>query len=165
MAKNLRGYKRRELRCVIIEDFETGDVKKAIKQEDIEKALEQYTENEITKVYNPTTEQLKTINELLERKVEEDKIYSKIDGIDMLIRIIPMLTDIEVDLTKDEDVELINEIISDPNDVFNEVVLELNKIIMNINLNWVEGLKMLNKLPDEIINALADENKGSEKID
>lgn len=165
MAKNLRDYKRKELRCVIIEDFETGDVKKAIKQEDIEKALEQYTENEITKVYNPTTEQIKLINDILERKVEGEKVYSKIDGIDMLIKVIPMLTDIEIDLDKDEDIALINEIIEDPNDVFNEVVLELNKIIMNINLNWIEGLKLLNKLPDEIVNALADENKGSEKID
>lgn len=164
MAKNLREYKRKETRCLIVEDFETGDIKKLIKKEDIESALLKYTDNEITKVYNPTNEQLKEINELMERKVEGDKVYSKIDGIDMLIRVIPMLTDIEIDLDKQEDVDLINEIISDPNEVFNEVVLELNKIILNINLNWIEGLKIMNKLPDEIINALADETKGSEQI-
>ena len=164
MAKNLREYKRKEIRCLIVEDFETGDIKKLIKKEDIESALLKYTDNEITKVYNPTNEQLKEINELMERKVEGDKVYSKIDGIDMLIKVIPMLTDIEIDLDKQEDVDLINEIISDPNEVFNEVVLELNKIILNINLNWIEGLKIMNKLPDEIITALADETKGNEQI-
>lgn len=164
MAKNLREYKRKEIRCLIVEDFETGDIKKLIKKEDIEGALLKYTDNEITKVYNPTNEQLKEINELMERKVEGGKVYSKIDGIDMLIRVIPMLTDIEIDLDKQEDVDLINEIISDPNEVFNEVVLELNKIILNINLNWIEGLKIMNKLPDEIINALANETKGSDQI-
>lgn len=158
MAKNLRGYKRRELRCVIIEDFETGEIRKLIKQEEMEQALLKYTDNEITKVFNPTTKQVKAISDIIERNVEGDKIYSKVDGIDMLIKVIPMLTDIEIDLDKEEDVELINEIIEDPNDVFNEVVLEINKIIMNINLNWIDGLKLLNKLPDEIVNALAETN-------
>lgn len=161
--RNLKDYKRKELRCVIIEDFENGDVKKVVKQDEIERALLQYTDNEITKVYNPTTEQVKLINDILERKVEGEKVYSKIDGIDMLIKVIPMLTDIEIDLDKDEDISLINEIIEDPNDVFNEVVLELNKIIMNINLNWIDGLKLLNKLPDEIVNALAETTNGDVK--
>ncbi|MBS5307789.1 hypothetical protein [Clostridium sp.] len=162
MAKNLKDYRRKEIRCLMIEDFETGELKKITKQEDIEKALLQYTDNEITKIYNPTQEQIKKINDLIERKVEEEKIYSKIEGIDMLINVIPMLTDIEIDLDKEEDIALINEIIEDPNDVFNEVVLELNKIIMNINLNWIEGLKILNKLPDEIVNALAENSKSDE---
>ena len=94
---------------------------------------------------------------------DREKVYSKIDGIDMLIKVIPMLTDIEIDLDKDEDITLINEIIEEPNDVFNEVVLELNKIIMNINLSWIDGLKLLNKLPDEMINALAETTNGDVK--
>ena len=166
MAKNLREYKRKELKAIIVEDFETGDIKKITNQEEMEQALLKYTDNEITKVYNPTAEQVKSINELMERKTNGDRVYSKIDGIDMLIKVIPMLTDIKIDLDKDEDIELINEIISDPNDVFNEVVLELNKILMTINLNWIEGLKILNKLPDELINALADQtNESSEQIE
>lgn len=157
--RNLKDYKRKELRCIIIEDFETGDVFKVVKDEDIGKCLVKYTDNEITKVYNPTDKQVKEINELLERKVEGEKIYSKIEGMDMLIKVIPMLTNIKVDLDKKEDVELINEILSDPNQVFQEVVTELNKIIMNINLQWIENLKILNKLPDEIIGALAENGK------
>lgn len=154
--RSLKDYKRKEIRCLIIEDFETGNVFKAIKEEEIKNCLLKYSENEITKVYNPTQNQIEEINSIMERKAEDGKVYSKIEGVDMLIRVIPMLTNIEVDLDREEDVELINEIISDPNDVFNEVVMELNKIIMNINLKWIDNLKLLNKLPDEIINAMAN---------
>ena len=156
MMRNLKDYKRKEIRCLIIEDFETGNVFKAIKEEEIKNCLLKYSENEITKVYNPTQSQIEEINSIMERKAEDSKVYSKIDGVDMLIKVIPMLTNIEVDLDREEDIELINEIISDPNDVFNEVVMELNKIIMNINLKWIDNLKLLNKLPDEIINAMAN---------
>ena len=156
MMRNLKNYKRKEIRCLIIEDFETGNVFKVIKEEEIENCLLKYSENEITKVYNPTQEQIGEINSIMERKAEDGKVYSKIEGVDMLIRVIPMLTNIEINLDREEDVELINEIISDPNDVFNEVVMELNKIIMNINLKWIDNLKLLNKLPDEIINAMAN---------
>lgn len=154
--RSLKDYKRKEIRCLIIEDFETGNVFKAIKEEEIKNCLLKYSENEITKVYNPTQNQIEEINSIMERKAEDGKVYSKIEGVDMLIRVVPMLTNIEVDLDREEDVELINEIISDPNDVFNEVVMELNKIIMNINLKWIDNLKLLNKLPDEIINAMAN---------
>lgn len=153
--RNLKDYKRKEIRCLVIEDFETGDIIKLIKKDDIEEALLTYSENEITKIYNPSQKQLEEINSIIERNSDGEKVYSKINGIDMLIKIIPMLTDIEIDLDKEEDIELINEIISDPNDVFNEVVMEINKIIMNVNLKWIDNLKLLNKLPDEIVNAMA----------
>lgn len=154
--RNLKDYKRKEIRCLVIEDFETGDILKINKKDEIEKSLFNYSENEITKIYNPSQKQLEEINSIIERNTDGEKVYSKIDGIDMLIKIIPMLTDIEIDLNKEEDIELINEIISDPNDVFNEVVMEINKIIMNVNLKWIDNLKLLNKLPDEIINAMAE---------
>lgn len=153
--RNLKDYKRKEIRCLVIEDFETGDILKINKKDEIEKSLLNYSENEITKIYNPSQKQLEEINSIIERNTDGEKVYSKIDGIDMLIKIIPMLTDIEIDLNKEEDIELINEIISDPNDVFNEVVTEINKIIMYVNLKWIDNLKLLNKLPDEIINAMA----------
>lgn len=154
--RNLKDYKRKEIRCLVIEDFEAGDILKINKKDEIEKGLLNYSENEITKIYNPSQKQLEEINSIIERNTDGEKVYSKIDGIDMLIKIIPMLTDIEIDLDKEEDIELINEIISDPNDVFNEVVMEINKIIMNVNLKWIDNLKLLNKLPDEIINAMAE---------
>ena len=68
-----------------------------------------------------------------------------------------MLTDIKVDLNKEEDIELINEIIADPNEVFNMVANELNGIILRMNLEWVDNLKLLNEMPDEVINILANE--------
>lgn len=153
--RNLKDYKRKEIRCLVIEDFETGDIFKINKKDEIDRGLLNYSENEITKIYNPSQKQLEEINSIIERNTDGEKVYSKIDGIDMLIKIIPMLTDIKIDLDKEEDIELINEIISDPNDVFNEIVTEINKIIMYANLKWIDNLKLLNKLPDEIVNAMA----------
>ena len=31
---------------------------------------------------------------------------------------------------------------------------------MNINLDWINGLKLINKLPNEVIDALADMKNG-----
>lgn len=156
MAKQLKNYKRREIKALIIEDFESGKIFKLTNDYEIEKALVKYSENEVTKVFNPTSEQKNKIYELMDISNEGDNIVSKVDGIDLLIKIIPMLTDIEIDLTIDEDIELINDIINDPNDVFEMVAKELNGIIMKLNLDWIDNLKLLNELPDDIINALAN---------
>ena len=94
---------------------------------------------------------------MMDIKNEEDKLIGTIEGIDLLIKVIPMLTDIEVDLDKEEDVELINEIVADPNEVFNMVANELNSIILRMNLEWIDNLKLLNEMPDEVINVLANE--------
>lgn len=160
MSKKLSELKRKDIRCLIVEDFETGDIKKFIKQDDIEVALTKYTENEITKIFNPTSTQIKEISGFMNRSLSENKINSELNGMDMLISVIPMLTDIEVDLDKEKDIDEINEILSEPNEVFNQVILELNKIIMNINLDWINGLKLINKLPNEVIDALADMKNG-----
>lgn len=155
MAKLLKDLKRKEIRCLVVEDFETGRIFKVRNDDDIKECLGKYSVNEITKVFNPTNEQKQSIYNMMEVKEEDKKVVSKIEGMDLLINIIPMLTDIEIDLTKDEDVELINEIISDPNEVFDMVAVELNSIIMKMNLDWIDNLKLLNELPDEVLKALS----------
>ena len=157
MAKQLKDYKRKEIRCLIVEDFETGRIFKINKEEEFKNILNKYTEDEVTKIYNPDANQKAKIYELMDIKAEDGTVIGTIDGVDLLIKIIPMLTDIKVDLNKEEDIELINEIIADPNEVFNMVANELNGIILRMNLEWIENLKLLNEMPDEVINVLANE--------
>ena len=157
MAKQLKDYKRKEIRCLIVEDFETGRIFKINKEEEFKNILNKYTEDEVTKIYNPDANQKAKIYELMDIKAEDGTVIGTIDGVDLLIKIIPMLTDIKVDLNKEEDIELINEIIADPNEVFNMVANELNGIILRMNLEWVDNLKLLNEMPDEVINILANE--------
>ena len=157
MARQLKDYKRKKIRCLIVENFETGRVFKVNKEEEFENIIAKYTKDEITKVYNPTAKQKAEIYEMMDIKNEEDKLIGTIEGVDLLIKVIPMLTDIEVDLDKEEDIELINEIVVDPNEVFNMVANELNSIILRMNLEWIDNLKLLNEMPDEVINVLANE--------
>ena len=157
MAKQLKDYKRKGIRCLIVEDFETGRIFKINKEEEFKNILNKYTEDEVTKIYNPDANQKAKIYELMDIKAEDGTVIGTIDGVDLLIKIIPMLTDIKVDLNKEEDIELINEIIADPNEVFNMVANELNGIILRMNLEWVDNLKLLNEMPDEVINILANE--------
>ena len=160
MSKKLSNLKRKNLRCLIVEDFETGEVYKFIKEDEINKAIGKYTESEITKVYNPTPEQIKMINALMDRDIENGKATSNLNSVDMLLNVIPMLTDIEIDLDIEEDKDVISEIIANPNELLNEVLLEINKILVGINLDWINGLKLLNKLPSEVIDALVGMNNG-----
>lgn len=157
MAKELRGYKRRKLKCIVVEDFETGRVFKVIDNEKIEECINKYSQYEITKIYNPSREQKEKIYKLLEISEEKGKVVTSVKGEDILIAMIPMLTDIKIDLTLNEDIELIESIISDPNEVFDLVARELNEILLMINLNYIENLKLISQLPSEILEGLNNE--------
>lgn len=162
MARLLKDYKRKELRCLIVEDFQNGDVFKVVGEEEIQHALGKYSEHEITRVYNPNAEQRAIIFDMMSMEEKDGKIISKVNENDMLIRIIPMLTDIKVDLNLEEDIELINEILDDPNEVFQYVVDLLNDTLAVINSRYIENLKTLSKMPSEaleVLNAMAKESK------
>ncbi|MEG2289630.1 MAG: hypothetical protein RSC24_06645 [Clostridium sp.] len=154
MARLLKDYKREELRCLIVEDFQSGDVFKVTNKEEIENALNKYTEHEITKVYNPSPKQRAEIFDMMSMEERDGKIETKVDGNDMLMRIIPLLTDIKIDLSLDEDVELINDILDDPNEVFQYVVDLLNDTLAVINARYIENLKTLGKMPAEALAIL-----------
>ena len=68
MARQLKDYKRKEIRCLIVEDFETGRVFKVNKEEEFENIIAKYTKDEITKVYNPTAKQKAEIYEMMDIK-------------------------------------------------------------------------------------------------
>ena len=154
--RDLKSFIRREVRCVIVEDFETGKVFKITNKEQIDKALIRYTENELTRVYNPDKKQKEEIMSIFEVKEENGKVVSKISGADMLIKVVPILTDIPLDLDSEEDIEVINQIIEDPNEVFEMVAGELNEIICALNLAWIENLRAISKLPHDVIDALIE---------
>jgi len=160
MAKQLKKYKRKEVACIIVEDFETGNVFKIVGEENIKKAENKYTENEITYIYNPTQEQRKEILGLFETKQEDNKIISAMGDYDMLTKMFPLLTDIQVDIESNEDIEIIKENIKDPDKVFSKVLIELNNILLDINLEWIESLKIVGKVPQEIVDIISEKELG-----
>ena len=154
MAKMLKNYKRRELNSVVVEDFETGKVFKIVDMDEIERAINKYSENEITKIYNPTQKQKDELFSVMSMKEEDGVIKTKLEGIDMFTRVIPMITDIDIDLTKEEDIDLIQEIIKDPGEVFEHVAVVINEILCTMNLMWIENTKIIGKLPNEVLDTL-----------
>lgn len=158
MSKKISELKRKEIRCLVVENFEDNIVYKIHDKDKMKEILETHLDIEITKVYNPNNDIKAKIYDLMDRKLEGDKAKSKINEIDMLIKVIPLLTDIEIDLDEKDDIEAIREIISDPNDVFSSILEEINKIILKMNLDWIENLKVIGQLPDDVLKVLAKVN-------
>lgn len=144
-------FKRKDIRCLVIEDFESGRVFKVVGEDRINKALEKYTSNEITKVYNPDQKQKNKIFELMEISQNGKELVTTVDGVKMIINLIPLLTDIKIDLTSEDDMADINEIINDPNEVFELVRDELNEILGILNARYINNLKIISMLPADII--------------
>lgn len=144
-------FKRKEIKCLVIEDFETGRIFKVVGEDRINKALEKYTANEITKVYNPDQKQKNKIFELMEISQKGKELVTTVDGVKMIINLIPLLTDIKIDLTSEDDMAEITEIINDPNEVFELVRDELNEILGMLNARYINNLKVISMLPEDII--------------
>nr|WP_308545793.1 hypothetical protein [uncultured Lachnoclostridium sp.]DAF89877.1 MAG TPA: hypothetical protein [Siphoviridae sp. cteLh2] len=144
-------FKRKEIKCLVIEDFETGRIFKVVGEDRINKALEKYTANEITKVYNPDQKQKNKIFELMEISQKGKELVTTVDGVKMIINLIPLLTDIKIDLTSEDDMAEIIEIINDPNEVFELVRDELNEILGMLNARYINNLKVISMLPEDII--------------
>lgn len=151
MSSLTKRFKRKEIRCLVIEDFETGRVFKVVGEDRVNKALEKYTVNEITKVYNPDQKQKNKIFELMEISQKGKELVTTVDGVKMIINLIPLLTDIKIDLTSEDDMAEITEIINDPNEVFELVRDELNEILGMLNARYINNLKVISMLPEDII--------------
>lgn len=151
MSSLTKRFKRKEIRCLVIEDFETGRVFKVVGEDRVNKALEKYTANEITKVYNPDQKQKNKIFELMEISQKGKELVTTVDGVKMIINLIPLLTDIKIDLTSEDDMAEITEIINDPNEVFELVRDELNEILGILNARYINNLKVISMLPEDII--------------
>lgn len=135
------------LKALVIEDFENaGKVSTYYDKSKFQGLLNKYTEWEITKIFEPTESQNKDIlTKMLEKAVANDKdgkgaIQTEILMIDMLLIVIPTLTDIKVDLSVEEDKEYIEGLIKEPTEVFRVVINILKDIITELFKGYVEKM-------------------------
>lgn len=103
-------------------------------------------------VYNPNPEQKKEIMELITKSIDEKSQDIEISGRDIMLQLIPMLTNIHLDLEDNE--ELLNEILEDPSDELLEVVDELNDIIKFVGNRMIKNIQNLAELPKEELEKL-----------
>ena len=100
-------------------------------------------------VYNPSPEQQNEIIRFFENK------ELKISGRDLLLKFIPMLSNIEIDL---EDENTVNEIINDPCEELKKVSEDITEIISNLVNRVIKTANQISKLPkkaqEEVIRKL-----------
>ena len=125
------------IRCVFY--YIDGKVKMVHDQDKIDKVYEKGIE--YVTMYNPTPEQMATIMS----KVNEKAGNVTMAGADIL-ECIKLLTDIELDLTDEEALEVIN----NPDELLEAIGLECNVMILNQIKNQLKETDAIASLPESV---------------
>lgn len=104
-------------------------------------------------IYNPTKEQNEEILEMLISNYNKETRELLITEKQLLKEIIPMLTNIYIDI--DDDV--IQGIIEDPSDVLLDTQEELSIIVRGVATRYLKAIETMGSLPEEEINKLLEE--------
>ena len=108
-------------------------------------------------IYNPTNEQKKEILELIANSNNESDML--VQGRDVIISLVPMLTNVYID-TKNK--ELIDDIINDPSEMFEDIIDEISVMVNKIIGRAVKRINVISELPEKEQNEVLDlleENK------
>lgn len=147
MAK-LNKLRQRDLRCVISE--ESGTIVKHYNQKAIENVLQNYDEEKMVKVFNPTDEQKQIVIDILDANNNGEEI--EVSGLAML-RLMEVVTDIEFgDLSNEEALDIVD----NPNAILEAVNLELNRIFIEIVKQRYETIATLNSLPEPLLKDILE---------
>jgi hypothetical protein len=111
-------------------------------------------------VYNPSPEQQNQITQMFLDKLDKNEEI-EIDGKLVLLKLIPMLTNIDLDL--DENDDLVEEILNDPSEILELVTLEITDIIQSIVNKTIKNIENLANLPKEQLEKVLQENKSEEE--
>lgn len=149
----LSTLKQTKIRCLVVEDSK-GKIKKITDRDKIKKTLDLGNKN-IIEVYNPTQEQKLNIIKMLEEQQAEDKIV--VEG-ELIVGLIKELTNIEIDL---DDMDLVQEIVNNPNNMLEEVSSEINQILYHLISMQFKNISAIAELPTELLAATL--GKESEK--
>lgn len=149
----LSTLKQTKIRCLVVEDSK-GKIKKITDRDKIKKTLDLGNKN-IIEVYNPTQEQKLNIIKMLEEQQVEDKIV--VEG-ELIVGLIKELTNIEIDL---DDMDLVQEIVNNPNNMLEEVSSEINQILYHLISMQFKNISAIAELPTELLAATL--SKESEK--
>lgn len=111
-------------------------------------------------VYNPSPEQQNQITQMFLDKLDKNEEI-EIDRKLVLLKLIPMLTNIDLDL--DENDDLVEEILNDPSEILELVTLEITDIIQSIVNKTIKNIENLANLPKEQLEKVLQENKSEEE--
>jgi hypothetical protein len=145
---NFSELKRKEIKCII---FENKDGKVVVENvaEKINKMLEEI-ENPI-KIYNPNQKQKEEIRKILNKGFSQDGKEMLISAENIILDVLPILSNINLDLNREnvEEMNLIKEIIEDPDVIFERVIIIIKEIIKEIGSQYVSVLNDILEMPKE----------------
>jgi hypothetical protein len=105
-------------------------------------------------IYNPNQEQRKMILDLIVNNLhtEDDKMTTKISGTDMVFKLLDELTNIhlELDMNNPEHQQRVQNIVSNPSDLFLDINNQLNKIVNKQFYRYYDNLKQLADMPQDL---------------
>jgi hypothetical protein len=135
---------------------------KKLKREEIRKTIGEGEEQII--IYNPSPEKREEISKLLINSYKE-KDEMEITGRELLLQIIPMLTNIllEYDENNEEERQIIDDILNDPSEILMEVVDEVSIIVKEVGERTNKTLESLANLSEEEISKIIPINKETEE--
>lgn len=131
------------------------------------KVITEYNQNKIEELKKEIENPILIFNPDVEAQVKMKKIISNIisknisnkdnDNLsdinisaqDLIVKFLPLCTNIYLDLDEEKDKELIKGIIDDPSDEFSAIISEVSTIVARISNEYVEFIESYSKLPKE----------------
>ena len=103
-------------------------------------------------VYNPTDEQKKEIINMLIGNMDEQQTIN-INGRDVLLKLVPMLSNIEIDWSNPE---LIEEVLNEPSDLLLNVIDDITEIVREVLQRFERSLQIFASLPEDVQNEIVE---------
>jgi hypothetical protein len=107
-------------------------------------------------IYNPSPEKKKEIEKIISKSFSEDGKELALSPEDLILDIIPLCTNICLDLKRDsaEDMEMVRDIIEDPHPTFEDAIFEIKDLMKEISGRYIETIKTIAELPKEELEKL-----------
>jgi tRNA(Ile)-lysidine synthase TilS/MesJ len=135
-----------------------------LKRKEVRRVIETGDKEHPIFIYNPNSQQKEYIISLMTKGVNEETKKINIDGKTVMIELIPMLTNISLNLDVEKDKDLIEEIILDPSDMLLEVQDEISDIVDSILNRGIKNLNELSKLPEDVREEVLKQFNKKEKV-
>ncbi len=150
----------KQIRCLIVEDYKSGSLLKHYNPQEFKSIIKNTNPDFLTKIYSPTQKDKENIYQLIDKNLSASngQLHTKISDEDVVVTLIKNFTDVEIDV---EDVEVVKEIIANPNELFLAIKMELDKILMSMLETYVTTYKTLQANP-QTMEALGE--KAQERL-
>lgn len=148
---NFSELKNKKVRAIVFTN-EKGNPELVRGNENIELVKE--NEEFLVEIYNPSHEQREEIAKYILEKIQKGE--KETSGKEVILKFVPMLTNIDFDLDEEKDNVLIEEIVNDPSDILRLVSTEISYILEFYTERVVNTILDTQNKFNELINKLND---------